>query len=108
MRRARALGVSVGLTWFIGEMVCPASVGQGDTVFARAAGIVETAWTKLAVTRGAGLGGEFKFRVDLYMLSVMRCLLASNRQWAGATVLINLRFLICEMGKYLPFSEFWR
>lgn len=57
---------------------------QGDNVFARAAGTVEVAWTKVAVTRGAGLGGEFKFRVDLYMLS-MRCMLASSRQWASAT-----------------------
>lgn len=80
---------------------------QGDNVFARAAGTVEVAWTKVAMTRGAGLGGEFKFRVDLYMLS-MRCMLASSRQWASATALINLRFLICEMGNYLPFSEFWR
>lgn len=64
-------------------------------------------WTKVAATRGAGLGGEFKFRVDLYMLS-MRCLLTSSRQWTGASVLMNLGFLICEMGKYLPFSEFWR
>lgn len=83
-------------------MHCKCAV-RGDTVFARAAGVIEEPWTKVAVTRGAGLGGEFKFGVDLYMLSV-RCMLTSN----STSVLMNLGFLICEMGKYLIFSEFWR
>lgn len=58
------------------------------------------------MTGGAGLGGEFKLGVDLYM--GMQCLLISSRQWAGLSVLLNLGSLICEMGKYLPFSEIWR
>lgn len=59
------------------------------------------------MTGGAGLGGEFKLGVDLYMLD-MWCLLTSSRQWAGLSAFMNLGCLICEMGKYLPFSEIWR
>ena len=57
------------------------------------------------MTGGAGLGGEFKLGVDLYVLG-MPCLLTSSRQWAGLSMLMSLGFLSVKCGSTI--SEFWR